>query len=200
MGLQGAWRALASAGRPCPSSDCLPNPSMEWGQVPPLGSVPVADAPGAPAACRLQPLAYPLAAGLLCQLPLGDGCHGCLYDGAAVGVGVSDEHGSGWLVDLLSIEPRRWLSCPHCATRRTGRGCWGRCVKVTHSSDRTPPYAQPLPLWRTTGSAILGCCRGSGSELRFSLVWGWLLANCRRDGGWCQPPLGSQPVVPLRTE
>jgi hypothetical protein len=56
MGLQGAWRALASAGRPCPSSDCLPNPSMEWGLLsapvgvsPPSrrrGSAPIPPAPG----------------------------------------------------------------------------------------------------------------------------------------------------------
>ena len=76
----------------------LVNCSMDGGWCPPLGSVPVADAPGAPGACWLQPLAYPLAADLLSQLPLGDGCHGCLYDGAAVGVGVGDEHGSGCLV------------------------------------------------------------------------------------------------------
>ena len=50
----------------------------------------------------------------------------------------------------------------------------------------------PPPGWRTTGSAIPGCCRGSGSGLRFSSVWGWLLANGRRDGGCCQPPLGSE--------
>ena len=79
---------------------------------------------------------------------------------------------------------------------RTGRGCWGRCARVTHSSGRTLPYAVPPPGWGTTGSATRTGCRGSGSELRFS--WGGcrLLVNCSMAGGGC-PPGDSEEVTDL---
>lgn len=92
----------------------------------PWGSVPVADVPGAPTAGGwLQTLANPLASCLLCQLPLGDGCHGCLHDGAVVGVGVGDEHGLGCLVDLLSIEPGGGMVCPPVPLCQVGELCQG---------------------------------------------------------------------------
>lgn len=75
--------------------------------MPPVGSVAVADVPGAPGAViggGFETLADPLAPLLLCLEALSVSCHCHLAGGVLAGGFVGDEHRVS-VGDLISIEP-----------------------------------------------------------------------------------------------